>query len=309
MSSEIQNSSKSKSSWLTRKVSFYVGLGFGGSLGIILSAGLGFLYLVISQESISVKNGQVSLAKQVVTNTDVNNSNKSTNITNSEVENTNKSTDVTSTTNLNPQGKKNAVATNGAVSNTGDNSDVSRDRSNSPTISGNNNSITIVANKDLPGFNEKSYLVTPPSDITKYSQVNDLQPDALVRSASDSDKIQFGQAEIVIGGRIYSSFFNVNEYANESRFVFKLDGTQKAALLQFGLPDLSAGSTSEGVYIVKILSDGQPLWAAECKRSQGNQIFSVPLDVAGKRNLTIEVTSNRKNESRLFFTKATILKN
>ncbi|PZU97096.1 MAG: hypothetical protein DCE90_08150 [Pseudanabaena sp.] len=309
MSSEIQNSSKAKPSWLTRKVSFYIGLGFGGLLGITLLATVGFFYLFLSQDSISVKNGQVSLNKQVVTNTDVNNTNKSTSIANSDVENTSKSADITTTTNLNPQGERNAVATNGAVSATGENSNVSRDRANSPTITGNNNNITIVANKDLPGFSEKAYLVTPPSDINKYSQVNDLQPDALVRSASDDDKIRFGKAEIVIGGNILSSFFDINEYANESRFVFKLDGTQKAALLQFGLPDLSSGSTSQGAYIVKISSDGQPLWAGECKRSQGNQIFSVPLDISGKKSLTIEVTSNRKNESRLFFTKASVLKN
>ena len=80
-------------------------------------------------------------------------------------------------------------------------------------------------------------------------------------------------------------------------------------MLQFGLPDLSAGSTSQGVYIVKISSDGQPLWAGECKRSQGNQILSVPLDVSGKRTLAIEVTSNRNNESSLFFTRASVLKN
>jgi hypothetical protein len=273
-----------------RKAAFYTGLFLGSVLGGILSAGCGFLYLLVSQDAVTVKNGQMSFSKPVNTTTVTENINPST------------------------QGDKNVVANKNSVANSGDNSQVVSDpkdsfnRKDSPSIVGNNNSITIVANRDLPGFDEKSYLSTPPPDLSKYSQVSDFQPDSLIQSASDTGKIQFEKKEIVILGKSYTSFFGINYYANESRFVFKLDGAQKAALLQFGLPDLPAGSTTNGLYTVKISADGKPLWAGECRRSQGNQIISVPLDVAGKKTLTLEVTSNGKNESGLFFTEARILK-
>jgi hypothetical protein len=223
-------------------------------------------------------------------------------------------TTVSETSNPSIQGDKNAVASSNGVANSGDNSQVARDpkesfnRKDSPSIVGNNNNITIVANRDLPGFDEKSYLSAPPPDLSKYSQISDFQPDSLIQSASDTGKIQFQKKEIVILGKSYISFFDVSWNSNESRFVFKLDGTQKAALLQFGLPDLPSGSTTNGLYTVKISADGKPLWAGECRRSQGNQIISVPLDVVGKKTLTLEVTSNGKNESDLFFTEARILK-
>jgi hypothetical protein len=257
--------------------------------GIVLSSGCGFLYLLISQDSVSVKNGQMNFSKSVNTTT------------------------IAETTNPSVQGDKNAVANNNGIANSGANSEFARNseqsfnRKDSPSIVGDNNNITIVANRDLPGFDEKSYLSAPPSDLSRYSQISDFQPDSLIPSASDTGKIQFKKEEIVILGKPYTSFFDIGFYANESRFVFKLDGTQKAALLQFGLPDLKAGSTTNGLYTVKISADGKPLWAGECRRSQGNQIISVPLDVAEKKTLTIEVTSNEKNESALFFTEAKIL--
>jgi hypothetical protein len=273
-----------------RKTAFYTGLFFGSGLGLLLSSGCSFLYLLVSQDSISVRNGQMSFSKSVNTTTLTENLNQSI------------------------QGNRNAIGNDNGVANSGDNSQVARDpkgsfnTQDSPSIFGNNNSVTIVANRDLPGFDEKSYLSTPPSELGKYAKTSDFQPDSLVRSASDTEKIQFGKQEPFILGKLYTSFFDVNRYANESRFVFKLDGTQKAVLLQFGLPDLQNGSTTTGLYIVKISVDGKPVWAGECRRSQGNQIISVPLDAVDKKTLTIEVTSNSKNETNLFFTEARILK-
>ena len=290
MTHQVPTPSKIPLPRLNRKAMFYIGLFLGGVLGVSFSAGCSFLYLLISQDAVTVKNGQMSFSKSVTTTT------------------------VAETANPSIQGANNAVANNAGVANSGDNSQVTRDpnasfnRKDSPSIVGNNNSITIVANRDLPGFDEKSYLSTPPPDLSKYSQVSDFQPDSLIQSASDIGRIHFEKKEVVIVGKSYTSFFGVDFYANESRFVFKLDGVQNAALLQFGLPDLSAGSTTNGLYTVKISADGKPLWAGECRRSQGNQIISVPLDVAGKKTLTIEVTSNGKNESNLFFTEARILK-
>lgn len=283
MISKTQTPPKVKFSWFKRKHAFIVGLIFGG----LLSAGVSYLFLWLSQDSVSFKNGRMRFSKPIVTTT------------------------ITATKTDKPiaQGDQSAVSTKGSTANTGKNSQVARDRANSPNISGNNNNVTIVASQDLPGFDEEAYVAPPPSDLRKYSQVSDFQPDALIQSASDTDNITFEKNEIVIKGKTYTSFFHINWDAYESRFVFKLDGTQKAVLLQFGVGDLRAGSTSEGVYTVKISSDGQLLWASECKRSQGNQIFSVPLDVADKRNLTIEVSGNGKNDTALFFTQARIFKN
>lgn len=305
MISKAPTPSKVKSSRFNRKFAFILGLGLGGLLGFGLSGAVSFFYLMVSQESLSVKNGRMRFSKPVVTTT------------------------ITSTQTDKPiaQGDKSAVATKGSTANTGKNSQVARDRvnspnisgknsqvardrANSPNISGNNNNVTIVAsNQDLPGFDKEAYEAPPPSDLKKFSQISDFQPDALIESASDIRNITFEKHDIVIKGKNYTSFFHINWDAYESRFVFKLDGTQKAVLLQFGVGDLSAGSRSEGVYKVKISSDGQLLWAADCKRSQENQIFSVPLDVVGKKNLTIEVSGNGKNETALFFTQARIFKN
>lgn len=223
-------------------------------------------------------------------------------------------TTITEAVNPSTTGDNNSTSGSNGVSNTGENSQVARDpkesfnRKDSPSIVGNNNVINIVPSRDLPGFDKKLYLTTPPSDLSKYSKVSDFQPDSLIQSASDTERIQFRKEEIVILGKPYTSFFDISWYAKDSRFVFKLDGTQKAALLQFGLPDLPTGKTTLGLYTVKISADGQLLWAGECRRSQGNQIISVPIDIVGKTTLTIEATSNGKNESDLYFTEARILK-
>jgi hypothetical protein len=284
------NKPSSNGSFFNRKAVFYAGFLLGCVVGIGFTGGCGILYLLVSQDTLAVRNGSISLSKPVNTIT------------------------APETNNSSIQGTKNVLASNGGVVNSGDNSQVahnpvnSMNRQDSPSIVGDNNSITIVANRDLPGYDEKSYIATPPSDLKKYSKTSDFQPDSLIQSASDFGKVQFKKQEIVILGKAYTSLFDISYYSNENRFVFKLDGSQKAALLQFGLPDLLSGSTTNGLYLVKISADGQPLWAGECRRSQGNQIISVPLNVTGKKTLTIEVTSNGKNESNLFFTEARILK-
>ena len=294
MSTQLPQPQKMKIPRFSNKTAFYIGLIIGGIVSVSLSAGLSFLYLIISQDSIAVKNGQVNFNKLVATNT-------STNVN-------------APTANPSITGDKNVTVGNSGLANSGDNSQVARDpkdsfnRQTSPSVFGNNNNITIVANRDLPGFDEKSYISSPPPELSNYSNINDFQPDSIISSASDADKIQFKKNEIVILGKTYASFFYLSEYANESRFIFKLDGSQKAVLLQFGLPDLPAGSTTKGLYTIKISADGKPLWSGECKRSQGSQIISVPLGVSSKKTLTLEVTSNGKNESPLFFTEARILR-
>jgi len=248
------------------------------------------VYLFLTRDTLAIRDGQLVFNKPTTT--------------------------TSNQENLNPQGDKNAVANNQSTANSGDGSQTARDPNgsfnrgdNSPSVMGNNNNVTIISNRDLPGYDGKSGFLAPPSDLSQYTKSSDFQPDAFVRQASDANNIRFDKQKVIILGKVYTSFFDVSPYANESRFVFELDGSQKAALLQFGLPDLASGSTSSGTYIVKILADGQALWAGECKRSQGRQIISVPISIPGAKTLTVEVSSNGQNDSRLYFTEARLFKN
>lgn len=277
MGTQQQNSTKSL--WLNRKRIFQIGFFLGLFSGIGVSALGGFSYLQLSKDSVSIRDGQLSFSKSTNTNTN------------------------------------NSVAKDGGVSNNGNNSQVSRDNSsnnkyNSPELKGigNYNTITIVSNRDLPGYSDKGYSAPPP-DLSKYSQAStsSFQQDNLLRESSDN-RIDFGKKEIVILGKQYTSSFDISTYANASRFVFQLDGTQKAALIQFGLPDLKSGHGSTGAYIVKIYGDNSVLWTGECKRSQNSQIISASLSIPNVKLLTIEVTSNGQNDSNLFFTSTQLLK-
>ena len=286
---KAQPNQPSRFSWFTRKRAFQTGLFFGFCVGVGISASGGFVYLFLTKDTVGMRDGQLVFNKSTTT--------------------------ASNQENLNPQGEKNAVANAESAANSGDGSQTARDSNssfnrgdNSPSVVGDNNNITVISNRDLPGFDGKSGFLAPPSDLSQYTKSSDFQPDAFVRQASDVNNIRFDKEKVIISGKAYTSFFDVSPYANESRFVFELDGSQKAALLQFGLPDLASGSTSSGAYIVKVFADGQALWAGECKRSQGRQIISVPINIPQAKTLTIEVSSNGRNDSRLYFTEARLFK-
>jgi transposase len=287
---KAQPNQPSRFSWFTRKRAFQTGLFFGFCVGVGISASGGFVYLSLTRDMVGIRDGRLVFNKSTTT--------------------------ASNQESLNPQGNQNAVANNQGTANSGDGSQTARDPDNSfnrgdnsPSVVGNYNNVTIISNRDLPGYDAKSGFLAPPSDLSQYTKSSDLQPDAFVRQASDVNNIRFDKQKVIILGKAYTSFFDVSPYANESRFVFELDGSQKAALLQFGLPDLASGSTSSGAYIVKIFADGQALWAGECKRSQGRQIISVPISIPGAKTLTIEVSSNGQDDSRLYFTEARLFKN
>jgi len=282
---KVELNQPKRSPWFTCTRSFQLGLVLGVAAGIGLSAAGSLGYLYVTKDSASVRDGQLTFNKPTTTTTTQNNPSV--------------------------EGSGNSRADNGGVANSGDNSETSGSRDNSPSIKGNDNVVTlnITSNRELPGFDEERGYSAPPSDLSKYTKASDLQPDSLMQQASDLRQIDFEKNDIVILGKIYPSFFYVKEYAEESRFVFRLDGTQNAALLQFGLPDLTSAGTASGVYEVRISADDQLLWAGECKRSQGRQIISVPLDIPRAETLTIEVTSNTQNESPLYFTEARLFRN
>lgn len=282
---KVEPNQPQHSPWFTRTRAFQLGLVLGVAAGIGLSAAGSLGYLYVTKDSASVRDGQLTFNKPTTTTTTQNNPSV--------------------------EGDGNSLADNGGVANSGDNSEVSGSRNNSPSIKGNDNVVTfnITSNRELPGFDEESGYIAPPSDLSKYTKASDLQPDSLMQEASDLRHIEFEKNDIVILGKVHPSFFHVSTYAKESRFVFRLDGTQNAALLQFGLPDPRSTNTTSGAYTVKISADGQLLWGGECKRSQGHQIISVPLDIPRAQTLTIEVTSNEQNESRLYFTEARLFRN
>ena len=188
----------------------------------------------------------------------------------------------------------------------------------------------IAINRDLPGFNKKAYFVPPPSDLRKYSQGNYLKliglssnllnqrdPRDILESAPPEislSGVRFQKREILIGRNMYTSVFDVELYKNdERRIIFSLDGTQQAALLQFGLEYPSSRSICNGDYRVEIIADKELLWVSKCEPGQENEIFSVPLSIAGKETLTINITSHweddLENQDVLVFTQALILKN
>lgn len=176
---------------------------------------------------------------------------------------------------------------------------------------GGGSTVSIITNNQLPGIQKELYQGDfEPPNLEKYNNVNDLQPHSLVQKASDSGKIYFRSETIAINGQLYSSIFDINWRTSESRFVFELEesSSSRALLLQFGLPDLPReGSQSEGVYTVRIFTDGELVWAGDSRRSQNSQLYSVPIDITNKFAITIEVTSNGNNETFLYFTKAQIL--
>jgi hypothetical protein len=167
----------------------------------------------------------------------------------------------------------------------------------------------IVPNRNLPGFDARSYFSAPPPDLNKYSIISNLQYSSLIKSSSDIENVQFSKNKIEILGKSYISIFNVSGLKNESSFIFQLDSAYKTALLQFGLPDFQSSATvGDVLYTVTISADGKTLWSGECKYSPEKQIISVPLDIAGKKTLGVKVESNGENFTRIFFTEAIVLK-
>lgn len=292
----IENSQQKNNSasfhWFKRKHALQTGFLAGLVTGVSIIGGTGFAYLSLTQETVSVRDGKLLSNKESTTNIE------------------------TTTTSLDVGGEDNIVGS-GGNSLGGENSSLTGNidekanavGNSSPSIVGSYNSVTIVSNQDLPGFDESSGFIAPPSDLSKYERSSDFQPDSFLRNSSDYQRLSFEEKTIVIKGLIYTSFFEVSPYANKSQFVFALEGGQQAALLQFGLPDITSGNATSTVYSVRIFADGKLLWAGECKRSQNSQIFSVPLEIPGAKSLIIEVGSNNQYNDPLYFTRAELLWN
>lgn len=288
----VAQPSKASEPRLNRKTTFYIGLILGTVAGGLLSSGSGFLYLLFSQDMVSVRDGEVQFEK-------------STEIT-------------TQTANPSVSGDGNLTAsdTDGPAVNSGDNSQTTVD-SDSSSTQGDRTQVTIngavtINTAELPGFNRSNYIEPLDSTLISYSKDSNLQRSLLMRGSSDINRIDFDENEITILGRAYNSLFKISSHSDKSRFVFRLDGEQHAVNLQFGVPDAESRTTDSSTYNVKIYADGELLWSGECNRiegNQGSQIISAPLEIPGVQTLTLEVTGNGRGGDRLYFTTAQVLKN
>ena len=278
--------SSASNSWFNRKRVFQLGALIGLLAGSSAVLGGGWMYLSVTKNTLAVRDGRLAFSE--VNSTDINS--------------VNDESTVVSEDSIDAGGD--SVVIDGDASSVSN--DSYADGVNSPLITGDNNVVNI-SNQELPGFDaEKGYTLSPP-DLARYSKASDLQPDSFLRDSSDHRMIDFERNEVTIGGKIYTSYFLVSPYAEASRFVFRLEGSQEAALFQFGLPDLVSGNETSDTYTVRILVDGELLWAGECKRSQGSQLVSVPLDMPGAESLVIEVTSNSGSNDPLHFITAQLL--
>jgi hypothetical protein len=276
--------------WFRHEHALMAGLLIGMIFGAGAVGGGGYGYLWLTKNSLSVRDGSL------VSST------------------TNDTTTTTQDTSSDGDGD---VENRGDASivTTGDSSPASReettiDGDNNPSIQGNYGTITTINNQDLPGFvGSRGYSGgSEPPDLSKYTEGSDLKQDAFIRNASDYSNIYFEEDSVSIEREIRTSYFRIDDDVDSSNFVFKLEGSQKAALFQFGLADLTSGTNTSTVYTVKFFADGELLWAGECRRSQDSQLISVPLDIPGAETLVIEVTNESPSRDQLYFTKALLLR-
>jgi hypothetical protein len=162
-------------------------------------------------------------------------------------------------------------------------------------------------NSKLPGYFPETSFKAPPSDLSKYRTANLLSQEMI-----GLGQALFGKGVIFILGQQRQTIFRLSGSIDEQRVGFKLSGIQKAVLLQFGLQDLSSGTTTL-TYRVKVSADGKLLWGGECRYGQQQQIVSVPLDIPEATSLVIEYSVVEDggfasyNIPPLHFTKAELL--
>ena len=261
-------------------------------LGAGVMGGGGYLYLLLTQNNLSVRDGKL------VSST--------TNFIESDID---KITEIEAKESfIGDIGQEGLAVIGESTTITRDDQQVNGD--GSASIQGDYNNINIITNQELPGFDKaQGYTDTStPPDLSRYDQGNDLKQDSLIRDASDYRKIDFEEEIVSIAREIRKSYFRIDADVDASNFIFQLEGSQKAALFQFGLADLISGTNTSTVYTIKFFADGELLWAGECRRSQDSQIISVPLEIPGVRTLVIEVTNNSSPIDDLYFTQALLLR-
>lgn len=160
-------------------------------------------------------------------------------------------------------------------------------------------------NINLPGyFPDKGFESKPP-------QLDNFQgARVFTRDSIRSGYAYFSSDEPVIGGKTYKTVFYLSGSNNEVRRVaFKLNGQQKAVLLQFGLADLDAGDANL-TYQVDISADGRRIWSGKVIYGTSQQIVSVPIEISGVETLRVEyIVAQGSIQRNLYFTRAELLYN
>jgi hypothetical protein len=191
----------------------------------------------------------------------------------------------------------------------GDKTDASVNNGNIGNIASQGTINIYYATDKLPGFFPNSGFKAPPSDLSKYRTANLLSEDMI---GLGTNYASFAKGDVFILGQPHQVVFGLRGDGQERRVGFKLPGIQKAVLLQFGLQDLSSGTTNL-TYRVKISANGELLWGGECRYGQKQQLLSVPLDIPGANSLVIEYSVLEQGGFAsyeippLYFTKAELL--
>lgn len=211
------------------------------------------------------------------------------------------------TTENNPsvEGNQNTVAQN--------ESQINQEESNNAlgNISAGGNVNVIISYKDnseLPGFDPGKGYRTKPPDIGQFN-------DALLIS-----NVSFGEQyfrsetkDVFIQGKKYRSTFHLladNEQPTRVAFSLKNSPPPKGVFFQFGLSDLTSGTTTL-TYLVKISADGELLWSGQVKYAE-RQIVSVVLDVGDYNDIVFEYQVVERDDAStssnpLYFTEAKLL--
>ncbi|NEQ43451.1 MAG: hypothetical protein F6K00_07780 [Leptolyngbya sp. SIOISBB] len=298
-----QNSGEKVSSTINKfKYGFWTGL----VIAVLATAGVGHLFLNVFKFG-SVTIGDRSFGKIASPETVIDEQNVRTGDS-SNVEQDNSE--------VNDSENVNQATDGGSIQIGSDNDPNSGDALSNGSITGDTVSVTInySNNSELPGFDSSQGYTQQPPDV---GQFNDA---ILITSVSlGNESVEFATKEIFINRKKYTSTFSLEpDRTLPTRVGFSLDlpgVTANATLLQFGLADLTSGSTTL-TYLVNIYGDGEILWSNQVKYEEA-QIISVVLDTQGTGDIVVEyqvvetagINPIYLDDYPLFFTEAKVLEN
>lgn len=149
-------------------------------------------------------------------------------------------------------------------------------------------------NDKLPGYFAQQGFASKPPQLTDFKGANVFTRDLVVAGQAN-----FSSDNVVVRGKSYAPVFYLEGSNREvKRVAFKLNGKQKAALLQMGVPDLSAGDTNL-IYQVDVSADGNKVWSGRVIYGSNQQILSVPLSIPEATTLVIEHKISQGGDPRL----------
>lgn len=179
--------------------------------------------------------------------------------------------------------------------------------------------INIKSNDELPGYFPQEGFKAPPLQLEGIDTSGIRMQNRLILG---EDNIVFQTGSVPVRGKVYDTVFSVSSYLNQPKkqIEFRLDGTEKGFLLQFGLSDTSYGDP-QVEFQVEIWVGNQLVWAESCKYGSAKQIRSVPVGFGEKvkvsENDVLRIVYYVSQQTgagsgavnRLYFTKAILFSN